>query len=105
MKIPAAGKAELVYTNEAGEETRELIHQFDGPGIIQGHAQHLTLPSKALPKHALIMHWTPIRISGLQQKIPFPRNMTIHSKTFSRKSLMQNTKRNLMQQALNTSIH
>ena len=50
-------------------------------------------------------HWTPIRISGLQQKIPFPRNMTIHSKTFSRKSLMQNTKRNLMQQALNTSIH
>ena len=36
MKIPAAGKAELVYTNEAGEETRELIQQFDGPGIIQG---------------------------------------------------------------------
>ena len=36
MKIPAGGKAELVYTNEAGEETRELIHQFDGPGIIQG---------------------------------------------------------------------
>ena len=36
MKIPAAGKAELVYTNEAGEEKRELIHQFDGPGIIQG---------------------------------------------------------------------
>lgn len=36
MKIPAAGKAELVYTNEAGEEVRELIHQFDGPGIIQG---------------------------------------------------------------------
>ena len=36
MKIPAAGKAELVYTNEAGEETREVIHEFDGPGIIQG---------------------------------------------------------------------
>ena len=36
MKIPAAGKAELVYTNENGEETRELIHQFEGPGIIQG---------------------------------------------------------------------
>ena len=36
MKIPAAGKAELVYTNDAGEETRELIHEFDGPGIIQG---------------------------------------------------------------------
>ena len=36
MKIPAAGKAELVYTNENGEETRELIHQFEEPGIIQG---------------------------------------------------------------------
>lgn len=36
MKIPAAGKAELVYTNEAGEETRELIHEFGGAGIIQG---------------------------------------------------------------------
>ena len=36
MKIPAAGKAELVYTNENGEETRELIHQFEGPGIIRG---------------------------------------------------------------------
>lgn len=36
MKIPGAGKAELVYTNEKGEETRELIHEFTGPGIIQG---------------------------------------------------------------------
>ena len=36
MKIPGAGKAEIVYTNEAGEETRELIHEFDGPGIVQG---------------------------------------------------------------------
>lgn len=36
MKIPAAGKCELVYTNEAGEETRALIHNFTSPGIIQG---------------------------------------------------------------------
>ena len=36
MKIPTAGKTELVYTNEAGEETRELIHDFKGAGIIQG---------------------------------------------------------------------
>ncbi|MBR4514390.1 MAG: NADP-dependent isocitrate dehydrogenase [Lachnospiraceae bacterium] len=36
MKIPGAGKAELVYTDEKGFETRELIHVFDGPGIIQG---------------------------------------------------------------------
>ncbi|MEY8353263.1 NADP-dependent isocitrate dehydrogenase [Lachnospiraceae bacterium 54-53] len=36
MKIPAAGKAELVFTGADGSETRELIHTFDGPGIIQG---------------------------------------------------------------------
>ncbi len=36
MKIPAAGKTELVYTAEDGSETREVIHEFKGPGIIQG---------------------------------------------------------------------
>ncbi|MCI8491044.1 MAG: NADP-dependent isocitrate dehydrogenase [Lachnospiraceae bacterium] len=36
MKIPGAGKAELVYTAEDGTETRELIFDFTGAGIIQG---------------------------------------------------------------------
>ena len=36
MKIPEPGKAELVYTAEDGTETRELIHNFTGEGIIQG---------------------------------------------------------------------
>ena len=36
MKIPAAGKAEIVYTDKDGNETRETIHEFDSPGIIQG---------------------------------------------------------------------
>lgn len=36
LKIPGAGKAELVYTGEDGTEMRELIHDFSGPGIIQG---------------------------------------------------------------------
>lgn len=36
IRVPGAGKAELVFTSEDGTETRELIHQFDGPGIIQG---------------------------------------------------------------------
>lgn len=36
IRIPGTGKAELVFTAEDGTETRELIHQFDGPGIIQG---------------------------------------------------------------------
>ena len=36
MKIPGPGKAELVYTAEDGTETRELIHNFTGAGVIQG---------------------------------------------------------------------
>ena len=36
MKIPGAGKAEIVYTAEDGSETRELIHNFKGAGIVQG---------------------------------------------------------------------
>ena len=36
IKVPGAGKAELVFTAEDGTETRELIHEFKGPGIIQG---------------------------------------------------------------------
>lgn len=36
MKIPTAGKVELVYTAADGTKTKELVHQFDGPGIVQG---------------------------------------------------------------------
>ena len=36
IKVPGPGKAELVFTAEDGTETRELIHNFTGSGIIQG---------------------------------------------------------------------
>ena len=36
IKVPGPGKAELVFTAADGTETRELIHNFDGAGIIQG---------------------------------------------------------------------
>ena len=36
IKIPEAGKAELVFTREDGGVVRETIHEFKGPGIIQG---------------------------------------------------------------------
>lgn len=36
MKIPGAGKAELVFTAEDGTTTRELIHNFTKAGVIQG---------------------------------------------------------------------
>ena len=36
MKIDGPGKAELVFTDKDGKETRQTIFDFDGPGIIQG---------------------------------------------------------------------
>ena len=36
MRIPGAGKVELVYTAADGSEQRELVHEFDGPGVVQG---------------------------------------------------------------------
>ncbi len=36
IKVPGAGKAELVFTGEDGTQIRELIHNFDAPGILQG---------------------------------------------------------------------
>ena len=36
IRVPGKGKAELVFTAEDGTVTKELIHVFDGPGVIQG---------------------------------------------------------------------
>ncbi|SFL15370.1 isocitrate dehydrogenase (NADP) [Lachnospiraceae bacterium KH1T2] len=36
IKVPGAGKAELVFTGEDGKEIRKTIFDFKGPGVIQG---------------------------------------------------------------------
>ena len=36
MIIPGAGKAELVFTAQDGTETRALIHEYKGAGVLQG---------------------------------------------------------------------
>ena len=36
IRVPSAGRAELVFTDENGQEVRSLIHEFKGPGVIQG---------------------------------------------------------------------
>ncbi|MDD2958260.1 MAG: NADP-dependent isocitrate dehydrogenase [Lachnospiraceae bacterium] len=36
MIIPGPGRAELVYTAADGTETRELIHEYKGAGVLQG---------------------------------------------------------------------
>ncbi len=36
IKVPGVGKAELVFTGADGTVIKETIHEFDGPGVIQG---------------------------------------------------------------------
>ena len=36
IRVPSAGKAELVFTGEDGREIRQTIFDFRGPGVIQG---------------------------------------------------------------------
>lgn len=56
IKAPGAGKAELVFTGTDGTEIRETIHEFKGPGIIQGmHNTNASIESfaKACLSYAL----------------------------------------------------
>ena len=36
IRIPGAGKAELVFTGADGQEIRQTIFDFKGPGVVQG---------------------------------------------------------------------
>ena len=36
MKVPGAGKVELVYTAADGSQESVTVHEFDGPGVVQG---------------------------------------------------------------------
>ncbi len=56
IRVPGAGKAELVFTGADGKEIRQTIQEFDGPGIIQGiHNKDASIKSfaKACFEYAL----------------------------------------------------
>ncbi len=36
IRVPGAGRVELVYTGVDGSELRETVHEFAGPGVVQG---------------------------------------------------------------------
>ncbi|MBP3646648.1 MAG: NADP-dependent isocitrate dehydrogenase [Clostridia bacterium] len=53
-RVPAAGKAEICFTDETGAETRQTIMTFEGPGVIQG--QHNTDKSIASFAHSCFQY-------------------------------------------------
>ena len=100
MKIEGQGKAELVFTDENGIETRKTIHDFTDPGINMG--MHNT--EKVLPVPALIMLWTKNRTCGLQPRILYQKPMTTALRTSSRIFSMLNIKKSLMKPVLSIFI-
>jgi len=63
-----------------------------------------TIPLKALHTAVLNMHWIQNRICGLQQRIPFPKNMTIPLRIFSRMYLRRITRMHLKKPELSIFI-
>ena len=104
MKIPGKGKAEIVYTAEDGTETRELIHEFDGPGIVQG-MHNLNGSIDSFARSCFNYALEPIRIYGLRQRIQFLRSTTIHLRISSRIFTMRIIKRSSRKLVSNISIH
>ena len=103
MKVDGPGKAELVFTAEDGTETRELIHEFKGAGVLQGMhntSASITSFAKSCFNYALDTR----QDLWLLRRIRFPKNMTIPSRTFFRKSMSRNIKRSSNRQALLISI-
>ncbi|MDD6143446.1 MAG: NADP-dependent isocitrate dehydrogenase [bacterium] len=54
LRVPGAGKAEIVFTAEDGTETRQTIMNFTGAGVIQG--QHNTDKSIASFAHSCFQY-------------------------------------------------
>lgn len=102
MQVGSDCKAELVVTGKDGRETRQLIHEFKTPGIIQG-LHNIDASIAALHGPASILLWIKSRIYGSLLRIPFLKNTTIASRIFSRKSTTRNTRKNLRLPALNIS--
>ena len=102
MYIDGPGDAYLVFEGADGQQRKELIHHYEGPGVLQG-MHNLDNSITVLQDVALIMRLIRNRICGLAARIRFPRFMTDVSKKFLQRSMRMNSRINSRQQALNTS--
>ena len=102
MVVKAGSKAELVVTDKDGNETRSLIHDFDGDGIIQG-LHNLDKSIGSFARACFNFALDSKKDLWFATKDTISRNTIIGSKIFSRKSTTTSTKKNLKLPASNTS--
>ena len=103
MIVSGAGKAELVFTAEEQQKEKQFLSLRDRVCFRECIIWIVQL--RVLQRAALTMHLIRSRISGLRQRIRFPKNMIIHLKIFFRKFLTVIIKKNLKRQELPISIH
>ena len=102
MQVGSDCKAELVVTGKDGRETRQLIHEFKTPGIIQGlHNIDASIASFARACFNFALDQK--QDLWFATKDTISKNTTIASRIFSRKSTTRNTRKNLRLPALNIS--
>ena len=94
IKVPGAGKAELVFTGEDARLFRNLTDRASSREYII-----LTNLSQVLQRLVSIMHLIQNRIYGLPQKILFQRFMITTLRTYLMNFMKQNIRINLKQQA------
>ena len=93
MKIESAGKAELVFTDKDGKESRETIHDFKDAGIIQGiHNTKASITSFARACFQYAVSTKQDLWFGSKDTIS--KNTTIPSRIFSRRYMKRNLKKN-----------
>ncbi len=87
MKIPGPGKVELgIHGRRRNTETRELVHNYAGPGVAQG-MHNLCGSIESFARSCFNYALDTKQDLWFATKDTISKNMIIHSKIFSRKSL------------------
>lgn len=102
IRVEGPGKAELVFTAADGTETRELIHDFTGAGVLQG--MHNTDKSITSFARACFNYAVDTKQDlWFATKDTISKNMTIPLRIFSRKSTKTNIRRSSKSSVSNIS--
>ena len=103
MIIPGPGKVELVYTAKDGNCSKELVHQFEGAGIVQG-MHNLDTSIESFAKSCFQYALDTKQDLWFAAKDTISKNMTIALKMYLKKSMRKNSGQSSRQQALPISI-
>ena len=92
VRCEEAGVAKLVFEGKSGKKEEVVIHEFDGPGIIQG-MHNVDKSIRSFAHAASPTHSTSTRTSGLLPRTRSPRSTMLSSASSSTRSMRSATRR------------